>query len=213
MALDTLPLSRAEKPAAIRMAQRTRLAELEAKDDGLGEPEAEAASAALKAAADAVRAARRGLRRGPPRARRRSAPWPPPATPQSASPANRPATRTAPRGWTELWRATPEGELTEAQAAVAAAGSTDDGDAAPLMTQLAPQDHRRGGARRGLQARVAFNSEARDRQPPPRPSRLFDLKHNRDTGTPQSLGRRTHRPPGCGQRKDARRPAARRGRA
>jgi len=62
----------APKPAAVRLEQRTRLAEVEAEIDQVA-PRAEAASAALKAAADALRVAEETLRdrrRGPPEAER-----------------------------------------------------------------------------------------------------------------------------------------------
>jgi chromosome segregation protein len=51
----------APKPAAVRLAQRTRLAEVEEEIDGL-KPASEAAQAAQKAAVDAVRAAEEALR-------------------------------------------------------------------------------------------------------------------------------------------------------
>lgn len=62
----------APKPAAVRLEQRTRLAEVEAEIDQVA-PGAEAASAALKTAADRLRAAEDALRdkrRGPPDAER-----------------------------------------------------------------------------------------------------------------------------------------------
>jgi chromosome segregation protein len=62
----------APKPAAVRLEQRTRLAEVEAEIDQVA-PRAEAATAALKAAADALRVAEETLRdkrRGPPEAER-----------------------------------------------------------------------------------------------------------------------------------------------
>ncbi|MBI1684564.1 chromosome segregation protein SMC [Caulobacter hibisci] len=62
----------APKPAAVRLEQRTRLAEVEAEID-LVAPRAEAATAALKTAADRLRAAEdllRDKRRGPPDAER-----------------------------------------------------------------------------------------------------------------------------------------------
>ena len=62
----------APKPAAVRLEQRTRLAEVEAEVDLVG-PRAEATAAALKAAADTLRAAEEVLRerrRGPPEAER-----------------------------------------------------------------------------------------------------------------------------------------------
>ena len=58
----------APKPAAVRLEQRTRLAEVEAEIDQVA-PRAEAATAALKTAADALRVAEETLRdkrRGPP---------------------------------------------------------------------------------------------------------------------------------------------------
>ncbi|CAN7263552.1 AAA family ATPase [Caulobacter sp. LjRoot300] len=62
----------APKPAAVRLEQRTRLAEVEAEIDQVA-PRAEAATAALKTAADALRVAEETLRdkrRGPPEAER-----------------------------------------------------------------------------------------------------------------------------------------------
>ncbi|TCS18059.1 chromosome segregation protein SMC [Caulobacter sp. BK020] len=62
----------APKPAAVRLEQRTRLAEVEAEID-LVAPRAEVATAALKTAADALRVAEETLRdkrRGPPEAER-----------------------------------------------------------------------------------------------------------------------------------------------
>jgi chromosome segregation protein len=62
----------APKPAAVRLEQRTRLAEVEAEVD-LVAPRAEAVTAALKTAADALRVAEESLRdkrRGPPEAER-----------------------------------------------------------------------------------------------------------------------------------------------
>ncbi len=62
----------APKPAAVRLEQRTRLAEVEAEIDQVA-PRAEAATAALKTAADALRVAEevlRDKRRGPPDAER-----------------------------------------------------------------------------------------------------------------------------------------------
>jgi len=62
----------APKPAAVRLEQRTRLAEVEHEIDQVA-PRAEAATAALKTAADALRAAEDALRdkrRGPPEAER-----------------------------------------------------------------------------------------------------------------------------------------------
>jgi len=62
----------APKPAAVRLEQRTRLAEVEAEIDQVA-PRAEAATAALKTAADALRVAEETLRdkrRGPPDAER-----------------------------------------------------------------------------------------------------------------------------------------------
>lgn len=62
----------APKPAAVRLEQRTRLAEVEAEIDQVA-PRAEAATAALKTAADALRVAEEALRdkrRGPPEAER-----------------------------------------------------------------------------------------------------------------------------------------------
>jgi len=62
----------APKPAAVRLEQRTRLAEVEQEIDQVA-PRAEAATAALKTAADALRAAEDALRdrrRGPPEAER-----------------------------------------------------------------------------------------------------------------------------------------------
>lgn len=62
----------APKPAAVRLEQRTRLAEVEAEIDEVA-PRAEAAAAALKSAADRLRAAEdllRDKRRGPPDAER-----------------------------------------------------------------------------------------------------------------------------------------------
>jgi chromosome segregation protein len=51
----------APKPAAVRLEQRTRLAEVEAEIDQVA-PRAEAATAALKTAADALRVAEETLR-------------------------------------------------------------------------------------------------------------------------------------------------------
>jgi chromosome segregation protein len=62
----------APKPAAVRLEQRTRLAEVESEIDQVA-PRAEAATAALKTAADALRVAEETLRdkrRGPPDAER-----------------------------------------------------------------------------------------------------------------------------------------------
>ncbi|MDR7117512.1 AAA family ATPase [Caulobacter sp. BE254] len=62
----------APKPAAVRLEQRTRLAEVEAEIDQVA-PRADAATAALKTAADALRVAEETLRdkrRGPPDAER-----------------------------------------------------------------------------------------------------------------------------------------------
>ncbi|MBO9706882.1 MAG: AAA family ATPase [Caulobacter sp.] len=62
----------APKPAAVRLEQRTRLAEVEAEIDQVA-PRAEASAAALRTAADALRAAEellRDKRRGPPDAER-----------------------------------------------------------------------------------------------------------------------------------------------
>ncbi len=62
----------APKPAAVRLEQRTRLAEVEAEIDQVA-PRAEAATAALKTAADALRVAEEALRdkrRAPPEAER-----------------------------------------------------------------------------------------------------------------------------------------------
>lgn len=168
----------AEKPAAVRMAQRTRLAELENEIDA-AKPESENAAAALKAAAEAVRAADEALRdtrRKPADAERAVA-----AARDVAEHLAREQARNEARAQgLDDTIARLEGELAEAQAAVAAAtGSADDGDTAPLMTQLGTARAAAETARaEASQARVAFDAEARDRQA--RERRLFDLTHDRD---------------------------------
>lgn len=166
----------AEKPAAARLAQRARLDELETEIDA-ARPEAEAAAAAQKAAAEAVRAADEALRE----ARRR------PGEAERAVAAARDAAERLSR---ELARkearaqaldetvARLEGELEEARAAVeAATGSAEDGDTAPLMTQLGAAREAAETARAAAsQARVALDSEARERDS--RQRRLHDLRHD-----------------------------------
>jgi len=166
----------AEKPAAVRMAQRTRLGELEAEIDS-AKPEAEAAAAAQKAAADAVRAADEALREArkqPGEAERAVAA----ARDNAERLARDQARREARAQGLDESVVRLEAELAEAIAAVeAATGSADDGDTAPLMTQLmaarATAETARGEA---SQARVAFDSEARERDG--RQRRLHDLRHD-----------------------------------
>ncbi|MBX7249528.1 MAG: chromosome segregation protein SMC [Caulobacteraceae bacterium] len=166
----------AEKPAAVRMAQRTRLNELEGEIDR-ARPEVEAATGALKAAADAVRVADEALRD----ARRR-----PGEIERTVAAARDAVERLAREQARNEARAQSlddavarlEIELADAAEAVkAATGTAEDGDTAPLMTQLAAaRDNAEGARAAASQARVAFDSEARDRQA--RERRLFDLKHD-----------------------------------
>ena len=174
----------AEKPAAVRMAQRTRLAELEAEIDAL-RPAVEQAGAELKGAADAVRAAEEALRE----ARRR---------PADAERAVATAREQVERLSRDLDRkqaraqaldetiARLEAEQEEARVAVeAATGRAEDGDTAPLMTQLEAARAAAGAARgEASQARVAFEAEARERQA--RERRLADLQRDREDWTRRS---------------------------
>jgi len=166
----------AEKPAAARLAQRARLDELETEIDG-AKPEAEAALAAQKAAAEAVRAADEALRearRKPGDAERAVA-----AARDAAERLSRELARKEARAQALDETVTRlEGELDEARAAVeAATGSAEDGDTAPLMTQLsAARDAAETARGAASQARVAFDSEARERDS--RQRRLHDLRHD-----------------------------------
>jgi chromosome segregation protein len=166
----------AEKPAARRLAQRTRLGELEAEIDAV-KPEGEAAAAALKTAAEAVKAAEDALRAA--RGRPAEAEHAVAAARELVERLSRDQARREARAQAlDETAARLETELAEAVAAVeAATGKAEDGDTAPLMTQLgaarAAAEFARGEA---SQARVAFESEARERQA--RERRLFDLKHD-----------------------------------
>jgi len=176
----------AEKPAAVRLAQRNRLAELEAEIDAL-KPAVEKAAQALKAAADAVRAADETLRE----ARRR------PGEAERAVGQSRDAVERLSR---DLARkearaqaldetvARLEAELTEATAAVEAArGDASEGDVAPLMTQLQAAREAAAQARAAAsQARVAVDAEARERQG--RERRLGELKRDRKDWTRRQAG-------------------------
>ena len=167
----------AEKPAAVRLAQRSRLAELEAEIDAL-KPAVDAAAAALKTAAEQVRASEEMLRE----ARKR---------PAEAERAVAQSRDTVERLSRDLARKEAraqaldetvtrlEGELAEAEAAVAAAtGSASDGDTAPLMTQLQAARDAAGQARiAASQARAAFDAEISQRDA--RQRRLADFVRDR----------------------------------
>jgi chromosome segregation protein len=168
----------APKPAAVRLAQRGRLAELEAEVDTL-KPAVETAHAAHRAAAEAVREAETALRDArklPPDAERAVAT----ARDRIERLAHDQARTEARAQALEETTARLEAELAEAEAAIAAATAADapSGDVEGLMAEL---ETARAGAEAAraaaAEARLARDAEARERAG--REQRLKGLERDR----------------------------------
>jgi len=168
----------APKPAAVRLAQRTRLDEVEAEVDAL-KPEVEAAALALKAATDKVRAveeAARDARRKPPEAEKGVAV----ARDQVERLSREQARKEARAQGLDETIARLDAELGEAKAALEAARAEGGapGDLESLRADLATAREAAEAARGdAAQARAARDAELRERSG--REQRLAGLERDR----------------------------------